>query len=254
MSFFMAVIVNYLLHPMAWLVIACIILWRKWPRLKTTGRRVWVFTLLLAVYITATPFLPLKLNAWLEDQYPPLDTKSLDTSLNYRIIVLGGGMGYDDRLPANSLLEPVMLVRLVEGIRVYRNLPHSLLITSGYSSLGRKPQAAVAREAAILLGVDSTRVEGLAKPTTTRQEAMEYVKAYGKDLPLIIASSANHIPRAVYLFKQAGVKTVIPAPTHYKVKRQNPVSWKQYAQPGFQFWGDIQAALHEITGLLIARL
>jgi uncharacterized SAM-binding protein YcdF (DUF218 family) len=249
----MSIIVNYLLHPMAWLAVGFFILWRKWPRLKKGGRRFWGIVFGLFVYLTATPFLPQKLNAYLEDQYPPLNTQSLNTGLRYNIIVLGGGMGYDDRLPANSLLEPVMLVRLAEGIRIYRTLPQSLLITSGYSSIGRKPQAFVAREAAILLGVDSQRVTGLPDPTNTQQEAADYVKNFGTDLPLIVATSANHIPRAVYYFKKAGVKTVIPAPTHYKVKRQNPVSWKQYAQPGFQYWGDIQAALHEFAGLLVAR-
>lgn len=249
----MSIIVNYLLHPMAWLIIGGIILWKKWPRLKPVRRKFWLGFFIILIYITSTPFLPLRLNAWLEDQYPPLKTGNLDTSLPYGIIVLGGGMGYDDRLPANSLLEPVMLVRLVEGIRVQRQLPHSLLITSGHSSIGRKPQALVAREAAILLGVDSIRVEALAKPTTTKEEALAYVQAYGKEQPLVVATSANHMPRAVFLFKQAGVKTIIPAPTHYKVKRQNPVSWKQYAQPGFHYWNDIQAALHEIAGLMIAR-
>ncbi len=246
--------VNYFLHPMTWLLIGAFLLWWRWGKLKGGKRKLWVICLLLITYATTTPFLPMRLNAWLEDQYPPLETTRLDTSNRYHILVLGGGMGYDDRLPATSLLEPVMMVRLAEGIRVYQKLPESILITSGYSSIGLKPQAEVAREAAILLGVDSNRVRYQSSPSNTKEEAAAYTGTFGRDTPLVIATSATHMPRAVYLFKKAGVKTIYPAPTFYRVKRQNPVTWKYFLQPGFQYWGDIQASLHEIAGMMFARM
>jgi uncharacterized SAM-binding protein YcdF (DUF218 family) len=247
-------LVNYFLNPITWLVIGFFILRRTWPNLQKRNRKFWIVFGVLIIYVVSTPFLPAKLNAYLEDQYPPLEVKFLDTNQSYRILVLGGGMGYDDRLPATSLLEPVMLVRLVEGIRVYRLLPKSLLVTSGYSSIGKKPQAEVAGQAAILLGVDSSRIRYQSRPTNTMEEAVEYVKVFGKDAPLVLATSAIHMPRAVFLFNKAGVKTIIPAPTQYKVKRQNPVLLKHFLQPGFHYWGDIQACLHEIAGMLYARL
>jgi uncharacterized SAM-binding protein YcdF (DUF218 family) len=86
------------------------------------------------------------------------------------------------------------------------------------------------------------------------EEAAEYVKAFGKDAPLVLATSAIHMPRAVFLFKKVGVKTIIPAPTQYKVKRQSPVLLKHFLLPGFHYWGDIQASLHEIVGMIYARL
>jgi len=247
-------LVNYFLHPMTWLLIGFFLLWWRWGKLKKGKRRIAVAFLVLLIYATSTPFLPMKLNAYLEDQFPPLETGKLNTNLRYNILVLGGGMGYDDRLPATSLLEPVMLVRLVEGIRVYRTLPNSILITSGYSSIGKKPQAEVAQEAAVLLGVDSSRTRHQSKPSTTMEEAAEYVRVFGREAPLVLATSATHMPRAVYFFKKAGVKTIYPAPTFYRVKRQNPISWRHFLQPGFQYWGDIQASLHEIAGMIFARL
>jgi uncharacterized SAM-binding protein YcdF (DUF218 family) len=246
-------VVDYFLYPMTWLVIGFFIIWWKWSRLTRNGRKVCVIFMILLTYATSTPFLPAKLNAYLEDQYPPLSIRNLDTALPYRIVVLGGGMGYDDRLPANSLLEPVMLVRLVEGIRLYRKLPHSMLVTSGNSSIGRKELALVVREAAILTGVDSGRISVLPEPTNTQQEAAEYVKYFGKDYPVIVATSATHMPRAIFLFKNAGINTVYAAPTYFQVKRQNPVSTLGLLKPDFGYWGNIQASLHEIAGMVYIR-
>lgn len=247
-------LVNYFLHPMTWLLLASFLLWWKWGKLKRGSKKIGVALLILFTYIISVPFLPMRLNAYLEDQYPPLEAGKLNANISYNILVLGGGMGYDDRLPATSLLEPVMLVRLVEGIRVYRALNKSIIITSGYSSIGRKPQAEVAKEAAILLGVDSNRIRFQSRPSNTMEEAEDYVTTFGMETPLVLATSATHMPRAVYLFKKAGVKTIYPAPTFYRVKKQNPVTLKYFFQPGFQYWGDIQATLHEIIGMMFARL
>jgi uncharacterized SAM-binding protein YcdF (DUF218 family) len=245
--------IDSMLHPMTWLVIGCFFLWLFRYRLSKGGRRVIIICLVLFAYITTTPILPRAINVYLEGQYPPVALEKLDTAKTYHIIVLGGGMGYDDRLPATSLLETVMLARLVEGIRVYRNLPHSLMVTSGYSSINRTPQGVVAREAAISLGVDSVRVFAQGEPSSTSEEADAYTRRFGTQTPLIIATSATHIPRAVYLFKKKGVATVIAAPAQYRVKLQNPFSVNQYLFPRFKYWGDMQAAMHEIVGLWWAK-
>lgn len=245
--------IDSMLHPMTWLVIGCFFLWLYRKRLPKWSKRLIMLCLVLFAYTTTTPILPRALIVYLEGQYPPVALEKLDTTKTYHIIVLGGGMGYDDRLPATSLLEPLMLARLVEGIRVHRNLPNSLLVTSGYSSINRKPQGVVAREAAISLGVDSLRVFAQGEPSSTAEEADIYIKRFGKQTPLIIATSATHIPRSVYLFKKKGVATVIAAPAQYRVKLQNPFSIHQYLFPRFKYWGDVQAGMHEVVGLWWAK-
>lgn len=242
-----------MLHPMTWLVIGCFFLWLFRWRLTKGKKRFIIIIMVMFAYITATPILPRAVNKYLEGQYPPVAFEKLDTAKTYHIIVLGGGMGYDDRLPATSLLEPLMLARLVEGFRVYRTLPHSLLITSGHSSIKRTPQGVVAREAAIILGADSLRVFSQGEPSNTSEEADHYIKLFGTQTPLIIATSAIHIPRSVYLFRKKGVETVIAAPAQFKVKLQNPFSIHQFLLPRFSYWGDFQAGMHEIVGLLWAK-
>jgi uncharacterized SAM-binding protein YcdF (DUF218 family) len=242
-----------MMYPTTLLVVGFFILWIK--RKKWHIRRIYFFASILGVYafLITTPILTERITAYLEDQYPPMNITNLDTSRGYNIIVLGGGMGYDDRLPATSLLEPVMLARLVEGIRLTRKLPYSRLITSGYSSIGRKPQGEVAREAAILLGIPDSIVFAQGTPSNTLEEAAAYKKVWGTRTPLIISTSAIHIPRAVYIFKRAGVEEVIAAPTHYKIKKQNPGGITSYFKPRLGYIGDLNACIHEMAGMWYSK-
>lgn len=249
----MRTLVNLLIYPTTLLVVGFFILWikrKKWPK-----RRINFFGFLLLLYgfLITTPLLPENITSYLEDQYPPLYTEHLDTARNYDIIVLGGGMGYDDRLPPTSLLEPVMLARLVEGIRLARGLSQYRLITSGYSSIGFKPQGEVAREAAVLLGIPDSLTFAQGTPSNTIEEAEAYISKWGTQTPLIIATSAIHIPRAVYIFKNAGVKEVIAAPTHYKFKKQNPRSFIRYLKPRVGYIGDLNACIHELMGMWYSK-
>lgn len=244
----MRTLASLLLNPIIWLIVGFFILWcfrKKW---KTRTLRFGYSFLGLMFYFFLTPVLPFFLISRLEFAYPPLRVETLDTAKSYHIVVLGGGMGYDDRLPATSLLETVMLGRLVEGIRVHNKLPTSIIITSGYSSIGRKPQAEVAREAAIILGVNPGRVFAQGEPANTWQEAQQYVKDWGTRNPVIIASSAIHQKRAIYLFKKAGVQTVLAAPTNYRFKKDNPRPSTWFLKPRFSNLSDIGTALHEIVG------
>jgi uncharacterized SAM-binding protein YcdF (DUF218 family) len=247
-------LIGYLLNPMTWLVIGLLFLWCRWHKISVINRRKALVTWSIFFVLFSTPLLPRSLYKYLEDQYPPLHISDLDTTFRYNIIVLGAGMGYDDRLPANSLLEPVMVTRLVEGIRIHQALPDSRLITSGHSSIGLKPQGEVAREAAVLIGVAEASVFAQGKPSNTEEEALEYVSEWGKDNPVIIATSAIHMPRAVFLFKKAGAKMVIAAPTHYKIKRETPFSILKFLNIDFALWKEIAACLHEIIGLRYAQM
>jgi hypothetical protein len=46
------------------------------------------------------------------------------------IVVLGAGFNADDYLPANSRVSSAYLVRLIEGVRIHRQLPDSRLVVS----------------------------------------------------------------------------------------------------------------------------
>ena len=180
----------------------------------------WWFTGTALVWflISTTPTLPILLINSLEDQYEPLSVAELpNLELDIHIIVLGGGHGFDDRLPANSLLSLNALGRLSEGIRLYHQLPNSTLILSGYSSSGRTPQAEMLQRAAILMGVDKERTTIQTEPSNTLEEARIYADRFGNDHFLIVVTSATHMPRAITVFERFETSPKA-SPTNYKLK------------------------------------
>ena len=198
--------------------------------------------------IVSTPFIPVTIINSLEDRYDPLYTEELkDLEAEYHIIVLGGGHGFDDRLPANSLLSSNALGRLNEGIRLHRQLPNSKLVLSGYSSSGRTTQAEMLQSTAMLLGVDKESTILQKEPGNTYEEAMVYSQNYETKYPIILVTSATHMPRAVISFKNFGIEP-IPSPTNYRLKG----SWKKkwFGWPSMSNIENLRAGIYEYAAIL----
>jgi len=175
-----------------------------------------LFCLSLAwLFLVSTSLLPDWLMKSLEDRYAVYQPPANDSTA-YHILVLGGGHVADPRLPPHAQLSESALARLVEGIRIYRLLPQSKLVLSGYSSTGGTSQAKVLKQTAVSLGVDEQDILLQEKPQNTYQEAKEYTDRYG-DHPLVVVTSASHMPRAMKMFAMVG-RTAIPAPTNYRIK------------------------------------
>lgn len=198
--------------------------------------------------VISTPMIPTLVLDSLERQYKPVYVDELaDSEASYDIIVLGGGHGFDDRLPANSLLSSTALGRLNEGIRLHNQLPNSRLILSGYSSSGRTTQAEMLRNTALLLGVEKKRTKMQSEPGNTLEEARVYSERFARDQQVILVTSAVHMPRSVMLFKRTGID-VIPSPTNYQLKG----SWR-YVRAGWPSIDNIEklrAAIHEYAAIL----
>ena len=204
---------------------------------------------LLLFLLFSTAYLPNYLASKLESKYLPiqLPIKNIDTQ-KVLIHVLGSGYVLDKRLPANAQIGWCALGRLAEAIRIHRSIKNSVIICAGYSPLGLETQAQVTKKAAVILGVDPTKIETLNKPTTTQEEAKELGRHYDKNMPLIIVTDALHMSRAMKLFKAAGFDP-IPAPTNYKVNEgpnQYDIEW----WPSFGNIGLMNYVIHEWLGNL----
>ncbi|CAN5183695.1 N/A [soil metagenome] len=171
--------------------------------------------------VISTPLVPIMLLNTLEDQYEPVSPDQLDPDAEYHIVVLGGGHGFDDRLPPNSLLSLNALGRLNEGIRLHRELPNSTMIFSGYSSSGGTTQAEMLLHTALLLGVEEENTLIQKEPGNTFEEARVYSERFAGDETVILVTSASHMPRAVIVFERFGVSP-IASPTNYRLRG----SWK----------------------------
>jgi uncharacterized SAM-binding protein YcdF (DUF218 family) len=167
------------------------------------------------------------------------------------IVVLGGGIVSDPRLPVTSQASDATLNRVVEGVRLYKDLPRSKLLLSGGRVFDQVPEADVMARIAIILGVSPRDITLERDSRDTEQQAVRIGKLLGGE-KFILVTSAAHLPRSVALFKKQGLKP-IPAPADYQVKAAqgpDPIRWFPAPAPLRQ----TATAGHEYLGLAWAWL
>lgn len=175
--------------------------------------------------VIATPMLPNMVINSLESQYKPLYIDELtDINDEFHIVILGAGHGFNADMPANTLLSQSALSRLNEGIRLHRQLPNSKLVLSGYSTVGGLTSAEMMGKAALLLGVNKESIILQNKPVDTYEEAVVYAENYGIKHPMILVTSAVHMPRAMWMFEEQGINP-IASPTDFKLKGTRRQRW-----------------------------
>jgi uncharacterized SAM-binding protein YcdF (DUF218 family) len=147
-----------------------------------------------------------------EVRYPPVvDVTALPDSA--WVVVLGGGAVSDPDRPALAWLSESALARLAEGIRLHHAVPESRLVLSGGAVSDTVAVANVMVVAAVSLGVAPAAIIVEPRPRNTKEEAARIAERAPAH-PLILVTSASHMPRAVRLFEERGLQ-VIPAPTHF---------------------------------------
>lgn len=203
--------------------------------------------------LISTPFLPNLLVSELENRYEVFKTDNLNSSCeSVNILVLGGGHTNDIRLPDNNQLTSEALGRLIEGIRLQQLLPESNLITSGAGINNGISQAEVLKRTALMLKVDTAKIQMQITPINTWMEATEYKHIYNDTAQLIIVTCAVHMPRAMYLFQHVGLKPMA-APTNHMIKKSNKsVFWLR--ETGSASIRKMEKATKENIGILWYKL
>jgi uncharacterized SAM-binding protein YcdF (DUF218 family) len=130
------------------------------------------------------------------------------------IVVLGGGHLTEPRLPAIDQLSSSALLRLAEGVRLYRALPGMRMLLSGAGN-GSVAQADILAEAAVGFGVPEQDLVLERTTFDTEDEATKLTGIVGKD-DFLLVTTASHMPRALALFRARGADP-IAAPTDYVV-------------------------------------
>lgn len=217
-------LIRFFINPfnIFWILLGITII--LWFRNKIKPFKIFTFSTIGWFLLISTPLLPTKVLHSLEKRYEPLYVEELaNPDDEYHIVVLGGGHGFDDRLPANSLLSDNARARLLEGVRLHQQLPNSKLILSGYSSSGGTTQAEMLQKAALLLGVEKEATILQKEPSNTYEEAETYTQNFGNsnNHKAIVVTSAAHMSRAAMVFREFGTEP-IPSPTNYRLKG----SWK----------------------------
>lgn len=195
----------------------------------------------LWIGLLAYPPIGSLLIAPLEGRYPKWQDRNV--SIRY-IHVLGSGHVSDARLPLSSQPYPSGLARDVEGMRLHRLYPQAKLIFSGYEIEDPVANAVINTRLALALGVPARDIVTLPGPRDTAEEAQAAKEIVGS-APMILVTSASHMPRAVSLFRSAGLH-VLPAPTDYHFKKV--IDWFQWPNSAGLQMSEI--AFHEYLGLL----
>ena len=192
-----------------------------------------------------------RLLATLERRHAPLADVSAAAGRVRWVVVLGGGSAADESLPAGMRLSEASLARLVEGVRLQRQLPGGRLLLSGGSVFGSAADAETMRVLAVELGVDPAALDldSLSPDTETQAEV---VRARLGAEEFYLVTSASHMPRALALIRKAGTNP-IPAPTHFLTQTGRDLS------PGdfFPSSGGLrraETAAYEYLGLAWAKV
>ncbi|CED57409.1 putative membrane protein [Aliivibrio wodanis] len=149
-----------------------------------------------------------------------------DVPVEY-VLVLGNGHVVDDNISPISELSRAAVMRLTEGIRIYRMYPGAKLILSGYSVGTTVSHARMMARVALSLGVNKSDILLLENARDTHEEAIQTLNAVNKS-NLVLVTSASHMPRAMEEFHQLGLKPT-PAPTNYLAHSEIKQPWEKYA-------------------------
>lgn len=179
----------------------------------------------------------------LERQYPAF--LPINGSVDY-VMVLGNSHITDDRLPPTSQLSRTALMRLTEGIRIWRMYPGSKMILSGYAGGTSISHARMMAKVALALGVNKSDIILLETAKDTWEEARQAAAFVGARR-LVLVTSASHMPRAMKEFTNAGL-TPLPAPTNYLANRQTQQFWTRYL-PSSRYLEQTELFWHEQLGL-----
>lgn len=130
-----------------------------------------------------------------------------DASTGIRTVVVLSGYGEDfSFLPATSKLAGDTISRMVEGIRLYRELPGARLILSG--GIVRDEDGPIARLMADFgreMGVPDQDMVIEGQSTTTYENLVEVKKIIGAE-PFLLVTSACDLRRATAVARKLGMK------------------------------------------------
>jgi uncharacterized SAM-binding protein YcdF (DUF218 family) len=192
----------------------------------------------------------------LERTFPPLLAEKLHGPVPFEqkvkwIVVLGGGHASDPGLPVTGQISFESLARLTEAVRLYRSLPGTKLILSGGAVFDPVSNARIYFKTARIMDVPARDLVLSEHARDTAEEARFIQEMVGRD-PMILVTSAFHMPRAMALFKKQGMNP-IPAPAAHLINE------KPHLAPGDFFpsaWNlhKAQTAVHEYIGIAWSKL
>jgi uncharacterized SAM-binding protein YcdF (DUF218 family) len=209
----------------------------------------WVLSAVVLLVIFGFRPVPSAMVSSLERQYEPLISPP-DTNIAW-VVVLSGGSSDDPNLGDSHRLSNSTTSRLVEGIRLWKQLPRGRLVLSGGSPFSSLAAAPMMRNVAIELGAVDSAIVVEQSSLDTKDQAVAIGAIVGQET-FILVTSATHMPRSMALFRKQGLQP-IAAPAEILESRHTRL------HPGAFFPSSLnmsraRLAWREYLGLLWASL
>lgn len=227
MAFTLKKVISFFLMPLSIIAVLFFIgLYFFWTKRYSKANAVLVTTFLLFLLVGFAPFSNMLVQP-LENQYQQIET--YDENIKY-ILLLGGNFK----------------MRGYEALRLYHKHDNIKIITSGYKGYSPISDAQSAALKLMDVGVKQEDILIEEKSQDTHEEAL-MMKQYVQDRPFYLVTSALHMPRAMLLFEQEGLKP-IAAPTDFiQVEHLGMLNLFNASNAD-----STQRALHEYIGIVYA--
>ncbi len=257
--FILKKIISAFLYPLPLsLLLSFLGLYLLWFTTKQRAGKIVVSVGLVILTLFSYSIVTNRLLRPLERKYDTFETKSSsavqeteDESAIKFVVVLGGGHTSDPELPPISQIGESSLVRLIEGIRIYKKHPGAKLLLSGGAVFDPVSEAEIMARVAREIGVPERDIILESKSQDTKDEALFIKPIVGKE-PFVLVTTASHIPRSMVLFKKLGMNP-IPSPIGHRVKDRQRLS-PTFLFPGTGSIRNAELAIHEYLGLTWAKL
>jgi len=168
------------------------------------------------------------------------------------IVLLGGATRGDTHMGTIADLNQ-RADRLVHAVALYKAGKAPVVLVSGGSATGARPEAKQIKDLLMVMGVPERRIllENVSRTTRENAQFSAQILEARHMRRVLLVTSAYHMRRAQAVFEAEGL-TVIPAPTDYQqlVAEELIPPWL----PTESRLSQTTDALHEFAGLLVYRL
>jgi uncharacterized SAM-binding protein YcdF (DUF218 family) len=193
---------------------AGLIMWRR-----RALSRVCLTLAVLSLLISSFPLTGLLLLRSLESKTGPYaDPRTLaDAGVRY-VVVLSSGFRQGNLSAADRL--GLSVLRLLEGVRLWKNIPGSKLVLTGGLIPGlstEQPIALALADMAKELGVPPDAMALETESWTTEDQAGLVSGIVGRQA-FVLVTSAYHLPRSMLIFERAGLRPV-PGPCDLRARK-----------------------------------
>jgi uncharacterized SAM-binding protein YcdF (DUF218 family) len=186
------------------LVLATILLFSG-RRFATWGRRL-LLALAITGYLISTPLVASSLVHLLSSGYEPLDPGQTKIDIEAIVILGGGGSTVRNGIYQLDMLSDQTSLRLLEGLRLYREFSPTWLVVSGGTTDRAgvsTPESETMASSLIELGVPADRILIEGESGNTRDQAINLppiLARYEVD-HFVLVTSATHMRRADLSFR-----------------------------------------------------